>query len=603
MNPGTEITQQDSDYDPFSKWRPQGISVDDNLADELNGEQSDQFSQFRPQKDVEKPKKETKPSSFIESAKDYGKQFVKEGLIGLGGTWGDLAELAGVNKKSESSKTRNSAEFEILHKMEQPGYKPSFSDFALLSGDEDIAPGSFGLPTSQNFRDVNEMIGGPGEPETTAGKYGQRQGKLYGSGAAVGQINPIPALLAGGTGQAVEEAGGGELAQTAAEIAAFLLSPGGSVKAKLGERASAEVKKKVADLRAIGYTDEQITLAINSASQGKKLGVKASKGSKTEQAFEKFSEKSSDLVSDILQAEIPGIEHGTKHVHQMASDAYGHVAKQAENLAIRDSTPFINSATKVVRELKKNLGNNPEASGMLNRLHDAVIASTKQPSARNFMEFYKELNAMGNWLGRSQKDRLINTVKDGIKDTFRSEGAAGKKLAQEFEKANVGIRKAYQAEDLHTLIQKTITQDGTDFKKMHKLFDKPDNVQLFEEVLGTTQANNVRQISKVAKEVGDFDKAWKGASLIPNTLKSFASHAGYLLYSGNWPALAAFKGGEFAARKLSEKALTDPKFQNLMIRGMHAIKSKSPRTLRTSIDAMQEYLDDEDIKINLKTKD
>ncbi len=601
MNPGTELTEENPDYDPFAKWRPERITVDDNIGDELDGESvSDNLSQFRPKPAT---KKEEKTPTFKESAKDYAKQFVKEGLIGLGGTWGDLAELAGVNKQSEASKTRNSAEFKILQKMEQPDYKPSFSDFQMLSGDEDIAPGSFGLPTSQNLRDVNEMIGGPGEAETPAGRYGARQGKLYGSGVAFGQLNPVPALFAGGAGQTVEEAGGGELAQAAAEIATFLLSPGGSAKAKLGERASAEVKKKINDLRQLGYTDEQITLAINSASQGKKLGVKASKGAKTEQAFEEFGEKSADLVSDILQAEIPGIERGTKHVHQVASDAYGQVAQQAENLTIRDSTPFINSATKVVKELKKNLGENPEAAATLNRLYDAVVASTKQPSARNFMEFYKELNKMGNWIDRSNKDRLITMVKDGIKDTFRSEGPAGKKLAQEFEKVNFGIRKAYKAEDLHELVQKTITQDGTDFKKMYKLFDKPDNVQLFEEVLGTTQANNVRQISKVAKEVGDFDKAWKGASLIPNTLKSFASQAGYLLYSGNWPALVAFKGGELAARKLSEKALTDPKFQNLMIRGIHAIKNKSPKTFRTALDAMQEYLDDEGIRINLQTKD
>lgn len=607
MNPSQ--TLEDPDYDPFAQWRPRGIQVDDNIADELDGEHasnSDDLAQFRPNPqeiDAEKARKRGKVNpTFKESAKDYAKQFVKEGLIGLGGTWGDLTELAGLNK-NPGAEARNKSEFETLKRMEQPGYKPSFLDIYSLS-DDDIAPNSFSLPTSQNLRDVNEMIGGPGEPETTAGRFGARQGKLYGSGAAIGQLNPVPALLAGTVGQGVEELGGGELAQAAAEIATFLVSPGGGAKAQLGARASKEVKKRINDLRKIGYNDEEITLAINSASKGKKLGLKASKGAKAEQAFENFGEKSTQLIGDILEAEIPGIEHGTKHVHQMASDFYGQVASAAENLAIKDSTPFINSATKIVKELKKNLGDNPEAQAMLKRMYDAVVASTNQPSARHYMEFYKELNSMGNWLGRSQKDRLINMAKDGIKDTFRSEGPAGKKLAQEFEKANVGVRKAFQAEDLHNLIQKSVTQDGTNFKTLYKIFDNPKNVELFEDVLGATQANNVRQIAKTAKEVKDFDKAWKAASIVPQSLKSYATHAAYLLYSGNWPALAAIKGGELAARKLSEKALTDPKFQHLMIRGLHAVKNNSPRTLRSSIDAMQEYLDDNDIKVNLhQTKD
>lgn len=612
MNPQVDQQQEeeeDTDYDIFASVRPRGISVDDNtnydsMDESVEGQ--DELEQFRPREEEVQQRRSEKEKgpTFGESAKDYGKQFVKEGLIGLGGTWGDLAELAGLNKQSEAEVAKNSRDFDVLTKMQDPNYNPSFmerfADITSLESDDDIAPRYGRLPTSEDLRSVNEFIGGPGEPETAAGRYGARQGKLYGSGVAFGQINPIPALAAGAAGQGVEELGGGGLAQTAAEIVTFLVSPTGGVRAKLGDGAKKEVKRRINDLRKIGYTDEEITLAINSASQGKKAGVKATKGAKTEKAFENFGEKSADLVSDILATEIPGIERGTQHVHQLASDFYGQVAREAGNLTIKDSTPFINSATRVVRELRQNLGNNPEAGPFLNRLYDAVIASTQQPTARNFMEFYKELNKMGNWLDRSSKDRLITMVKDGIKDTFRSEGQQGRRLAERFEEANAGIRKAYQAQDVHDLLQKTVTQDGTDFKKMYKLFDKPENVHLFEDVLGATQTNNLRQIAKTSKEVKDFDKAWKSASLFPKSLGSVAGHgAAYYLYSGNWLGLSAMKGGEVVARKLAEKSLTDPRFQNLMIRGIHAVKNNSPKTLRSAIDAMQKYLDDEDIKVKL----
>lgn len=603
--------EEDTDYDVFASVRPGGISVDDNPQDAADGEDIDEFAELRPREDEvralkEEKKRPKKSPTAWESAKDYAKQATKETLIGVGGTWGDLAELAGLGDKggTPGQKAKNSAEFEILEKMQQPGYKPSFSDIYMLSGDDDIAPYPFSLPTTKDLEGVNDFIGGPGEPETTAGKYGKRQGRLYGSGLAFGQVNPIPAGLAGAAGQTVEELGGGPLLQTATEIATLILSPGQAGK-KLAGSAKKEIQKKVNDLRKLGYTEEDITLAINNASKGKKAGVTASKGSKTEQAFENFTEHSNDMVSDILTSEIPGIERGTKHVHQMASDAYGQVATEARNLTIRDSTPFINSATGVVRELRRNLGRNPEAEPFLRRLAEAVMDSTQNPSAENFMNFYKELNGMGKWLGRSQKDRLITQVKDGIKDTFRSEGKQGRQLAERFEEANLGIRKAYQAEEVHELIQKTATQEGIDFKKLNKLFDKPDNVHLFEDVLGARQTENLHMIAKTGKEVKDFDKAWKATNLLQgNQVLDIArgAGAGYYIWKGDMEGLAAVlatKGLGIGAKKIAEKFLTDPKYQNLIIKGLHSLKNESPKAFRSANDALQKYLDDEGIDVKL----
>lgn len=606
MNPMTQEQQEDedTDYDVFASVRPTGISVDDNPRDEADGEDLDAFAEYRPQEEEinavkaekNKPKKQL---TNTEIAKDVAKQGSKEFLIGIGGTWGDLAELAGVNKQTPASKAKTSRDFETLDRMEQPGYTPSFSDFASLSEDDDYLPSSFRLPTSESLREVNESIGGPGEAESGLGRFAGRAGKLYGSGLALGQANPLPALAGGAAGQAAEELGAGPLTQAAAEIAAMLLSPGQAGKKVLQGSLKQEVADKINKLRQLGYAEEDITLAINSASKGKKLGVKASKGSKTEKAFEDFAERSDQMVSDILNAEIPGIEHGTQHVHQMASDAYGQVAQQAANITIRDSTPFIDSATGVVRELRRNLGRNPEAETFLNRLHDAVVSSTQNPTAENFMNFYKELNKAGNWMNRSQKDRLITQVKNGIKDTFRAEGKAGRQLADDFERVNTGIQRAYRAEEVHNLLQKTATQSGNDYKKMHKLFDNADNYQLFEQVLGPRQTENLQMIAKTGKEVKDFDKAYKATSLFTGTTTSMASQLGYLVYSGNWAAAAALKIGEAGARKLAELSLTDPRFQNLIIRGLHAIKSESPKIFRSVNEAMEKYLDEQGIQANL----
>ncbi len=595
--------EEDTDYDIFASVRPSGIEIDDNVSDEIDGEDVDEFAAFRPNEEEinqSRQQKQEKRSSISENVKDFGKQAAKETLIGIGGTYGDLLKLVGLNPgEKESTKQKNQRDFDVLDRMDKPGYKPSFNDILSLSDDDDILP-SGGLPTSESLGGLNDLVGGPGEPETPGGSYGKRFGKLYGPGVALGQVNPLAAGAAAGVGEGIEAAGGGELAQTAGEIATLLLTGGRSGK-KLGDVGKKEIRTKIQTLRKLGYSDEEITLAINSGSKGRVGNVKATKGAKTQQAFEDFAEKSDQMVGEILSDSITGYERGPQHVHKLASDAYGQVAQQAAKLTIRDSTPFINSATRVVRELRRNLGRNPEAETFLNRLANAVVDSTKNPTAESFMNFYKELNAAGKWMGRSQKDRLITEVKNGIKDTFKSEGKAGRKLAEDFEKVNAGIKKAYDAEEIHHLMNKVWTQEGGNYNKFHKLFDNTENVQLFESVLGKTQADNIRMIAKTGKEVKDFDKAWKAVSPLKGTKTNLTSGA-YYLFHQNLPGLAVatgIKGGSVAAKKLAEKSLTDPKYQNLMIRGLHAIKNGSVKTFGTIIDQLQSYLDDEGIDLKL----
>lgn len=546
-------------------------------------------------------------NSYAKIFGDVVKQGGKEFLIGAGGAYGDLAELAGVNQESPSDKIKSSTDFDTLDRINEENPNRSFLDtFAQINslGDESGQP-SFKAPTSQNLRDVNDAIGGPGEPETIPGRYAARTAKLYGTALPFGQVNPLPAVAAGVAGQTAEEAGADPLLQAAIEIVTSIVSPGKGGKTGI-ESAKKANQARIEELKKLGYNDEQITLAINSAYKDSKKAKIASKGDKTERAFEIFTEHSEKTIDDILSSQIKGYEKGSKHVHEMASDAYGQVAREASNLVIRDSTPFINSATGVVKELRKNLGKNPDAESFLSRLHQAVVDSTKNPTAENYMNFYKELNSMGKWVGRAQRDRLITQVKDGIKDTFKGEGPQGKALAKKFEKANQGIVKAYKAEEISDLLLKSTTQDGKDFKKMYKIFDDPENVKLFEDVLGAAQTKNVRAISKVGKEIKDFDKSWKKAGSYRKFNSAAdvarATAASYYIYQQDWHGLAgvlATKAASGAVKKLAEQSLRNPKFQNIMIRGLHAIKNSSPILMKSADEAMKKYLDEQGIEIDL----
>lgn len=604
MPQGQQPEEEDSDYDVFASVRPQGITVDDNPEDEASGEDLDPLDQFRPvqtlgKKTASTPKK--KQFSDEQINKEVSQQAIKGTLIGLGGTWGDLAELAGVNAYDDEKDFRNYEEHDVLSKMKEPGYKPSIYDIAALEGDD--GPQPFRLPSSKNLESANDAIGGPGEPETGEGKYSNRASRLYGGGLAFGQVNPGPALLGAAAGTAAEELGFGPLGQTVAEIATLLATQGRGAGKTLVGSAKKEAQDKINKLRELGYSDADITLAINSASKGRAFGIKASKGSKTERAFEDFTEHSDELVRDILEKQIPGFEKGSKHLHEVASDAYGQVVKEASRLNIKNLDPFFDSMHTAMKDIRKNIGHNPDAKNFITELTEHTLDIISNPTADNMIDFYKRLNGLGKWMGRDQKDRIITGVKNSIKDTFRAEGKAGKELATKFEKVNEGIVKAYKAEDLLGLVDKARTQDGIDYKKLTKVFDKKDNVALFEEVLGVPQARNLQQIAKVGKEVKDFDKAWKATSLLTGTPTSIASNVAYLIYSGNWPAIAAMKGMEAVGRKLAEKSLTDPKFQNLLTRGLHAIKNESPRSFRAAEEGMSKYLKVEGLNINPQRKD
>ncbi len=553
----------------------------------------------------EKPKE--KEFSNADVFKDVAKQAGKEFVVGAGGTLGDLAGLTGLEAKTDAPEARNKADFEILERMQDPNYKPSLADLYALS-DEDISPAGIKFPTSENIKTGIEGIGGPGEAETVQGRYAGRIARNYGSSVATGNLNPAGAIASGIAGQTVEEYEGGPLAQGAAEIIGLLAGEkGGKAIARAAgltpkyilSSGNKAVQKKIDALRKLGYGDDEIVLAVNSEKTG--VSKIATKSGKTEEAFEKFANKSDQLVSDILSSEIPGVQKGTKHIHQMASDAYGQVAKDASKLVIKDSTPFINSATDVVKEVRKNLGKNPEAEAFLKRLHDAVIASTQNPTAESFMNFYKELNSAGKWMGRSQKDRLINKVKDGIKDTFKSEGPTGRKLAERFEEVNKGIRKAYQAEEAVELLNKAATQNGNDYNKMVKLFDKGENVQILEQALGVRQTENLRQIAKAGKEIKDFDKKWKAATSFGSGIELGTGYKtlSYILQMNpiGIASVLSLKGGKYTVGKLAEKSLRDPKYQDLIRRGLHAVKNSSPRQLKIVHDQFKQYFKENDIDI------
>lgn len=567
-----------------------------------------------------------RPKSFVDRIKKLGERFyrgtreiqqqsIKGGLIGLGGAYGDVLDLVGGQAKDTlpGEQQRRYEESDTLDKIMQPGYQPSFADIENLTELEEL-PRYSRTANSREAEEFSDLVGGPGEPTTVEGKVANRISRIYGGGLAFGQKNPAPAVTAGTFGQAAEELGFSPGWQLAVEIASLVGSGG---KGSALNQSKGAIKDKVDQMRKLGYNDKEITLAINAAKDQKSLIKKlASKGKKSEEAIGNFGNKTEQLINDTLVESFPGLEKGTKSLHERASKFYGDVAQEGTKIPITNSSKFIKSADEVLGELRNTLGANEQAAPFMKRLEAAIADTAKNPTADRYVNFYKELNTMGDWVGRSQKDRILSKVKNGIKETLNDAGPEGQKFALKFSMANKGVERAYQAEEVSQLLGKAHTGETYDWNKLKKTLDKPENIELLEGSLGKRQTENLYQMSKLGKDVKDFDKSWgkiQGQLSKKDIAKGLIKGASYgtpigsgILdaLEGNWEkaalkigSAAAFGGLKISASRLAEKSLTDPKFQNIIIRGLNALKTESPRVMLRVQEDFQKYVEENGLDI------
>lgn len=576
MNPNSTLSddEQNIDYDAIYG----GIDADES--------------------DYNRPKSLSK--AFGRIVKDVAIQGAKETAIGGLGTYGDILNLVGLNSPQMNPGENSSynIESDILDKLNQ-GQAPSASELAFLSNPEDPLPRYSNLPTSQDVRSLNDMLGGPGEAETTPGRYAGRIGRIYGSTAPFGGFNPIPAAAAGTVGQTVEELGGGPLSQIASEIVTLIATQGKGGASVANNKAAQD---KIRRLKDLGYSDQDITLAINAAKSptgAKTLKTKIAKPTAaSEAAFEGASKRSEELFQGVLNKAFPGLEEGIPSMEKAASEVYGKVAENAKNLPIKDASKLNSTIEEVMADVENTLANTPDEKTFVNFLKEATDKLKNNSSADTFINFYQRLNKMGRWIDPSKKEILLTKVKDSLKETFRRQGPQGEKLASEFETANKAWQRLSQAEEVSSMLASSFTEEGANFQKLYNTVQKPKNYKQLEKSVGKESASKLKQIAKTGKDISNFQKKFGSLSKSGWLAGAKASQLIGALVTQNWGLVASTLGTEVASR-LATRMLTDPKFQDLTLRTLHAVKNSSPRVLSDAGNRMKKYLDDQGIDADL----
>ena len=508
----------------------------------------------------------------------YGKDVLKQGAQGFGigalGTYGDILDLFGLQSKEmlPGEKAKNQMEFEILEKMQQPGYKPSASDFMALSDDDDIAPRFSRLPNSQDVEGFGKQLGLVSEPKTAAGRYARRIGRIGGGGASLGSGAILAPIAAGATGQTLEELGAPPWVQAVGEIIAGIkVAPKSNVPIT---SKSKEVESVIKDLRKAGYSEQDINLAKSALEERKILKKFSSLTPKAENAIQQGIKNSEELFKQQIKKGLPGYaEGGLPYLQKQANGVYSAMEELASSVPIKNKEPFKKAVQDSINYMEKS-ALLPKEKEFIGFLQEGLQKVNSSDTADFMTSFYRKLGQSGNWSDPKTKEHLLKVVKDGIKQSFAESGPEAARFGKYFEQTNEAWKHWLKTQDLVEMIEKAQSVEGTSFKKLASILDKPENHQLAKTVLGPEQLENIKTINKGAEAIGSLLKQFPSHQKV--ILGIEAASALYYVITGDYKKAGAIIGIE-AARRLGTRMLINPKTQNTVKRIITSAKNNSPQ--------------------------
>lgn len=491
--------------------------------------------------------KESDKFDLMETVKEIPTQLSKGILTGAGGTYGDILDFFGLQSKKRlpGELAKEKREFEASEK-----------ELPLEVDSDDILPRYSRLPSSKQTEEVIEKSGIE-KVKTPFGRAAERGGRLIGGGIAFGSPTVSTALKAGALGQTAEELGAPKWLQAAIEIGTYIKAAPRNVPIT---SKTPEIEKKISDLRKLGYSEEDLTLAKNALEDRGYLAKTATMTSKAEKSFEENIKKSEKNVNDILNTAFPGLEKGIERAGQNASEFYQGINNLASSVKVENPSIFIKNLEKSIDQIKKipAVGKRKEA---LEYLEEGINRAKESKNGDFYTEYYRGLNELGNWANPKTKEHVLKLVKDGVKNTLAAQGEEGYKFAQMFDHANDVWSKFKSAEELTNLLKPAISETEINFSKLEKLLSKPENYETVKDTLGSIQAQNLKQISEASSKISNLRDKILGGPLKKNAVYAELAAIGYSLWTGNYEQIAAIMGAE-VARRAATKFLTDPKYQN-----------------------------------------
>lgn len=343
--------------------------------------------------------------------KDVAKQAAIGGAKGLLGTPGDLLDLLGAQSTEmlPGEKAHYDVQFEILEKMQQPGYKPSLAELSYLT-DDDIAPRYSRLPSSEDVQEFIEKLEIDTEPQTPAGRYAGRVGEALGGGLSLGAAPGALAALGGGAlaGQAIEDITGSPTAGTIAEL---LTSIGPAALAKRIAPGSKRAMELVKAGRRMGLSEKELAPLIQKERKLAVLGKVARKGTKTQKLFSQIERKLGDSYETVKKA-----------------------ASGLPPLSLSQNEKLLKGFGKINKDLRTTLKAAPDKESAIKFVESAMEnVRNKGAHPDELIAFWQDINQAVNWNAIKGGKKSLAALKKPISEVLKK---TSPKLFEEFEQTN-----------------------------------------------------------------------------------------------------------------------------------------------------------------------
>ena len=355
-----------------------------------------------------------------EAARDVRKQSLLGAAKGGLGAYGNLLDLmsAQPTETLPGEKAQRGAEFDLLEKMSQPGYKPTAGELQMLVED-DVAPRCSRLSSSEDVENLAKMLDVDTEAQTAPGRFAGRISEAVGGAAALGAgPAPLGAIGLGAVGgQGAEELGAPAWLSSAIEVATSL-TPSGFAK-KLAPRAKA-AKEIVKSGRGAKLTEREITPLIQSEKKLGTLSKLARKGEKTQKTFKKIETKLGDFRGSVVkQAEkLPPLPLSQKVKLQRE---FRHVIKDL-NTTLEASADKKKAITFIEKAMKK--------------------LRNKEATPADLVGFWPDINETIDWTKMGGGDQALVRIKKPLLEAIKK---SSPELATEFENYNALYTKFKKA--------------------------------------------------------------------------------------------------------------------------------------------------------------
>ena len=504
-------------------------------------------------------------------------------------------------------KIRTQTEFDILEKLQEPGYKPSLAELMQLT-DDPIMAGLRGLPTSEEIGTVLEAVGIDQEPKTAPGRIAARGLESLGELAAFAPKSPqwmLAALLGGTGGQIVRELGGPEKLAKALDISASLTPAGkGIVKGVKGLRKIPEVTKAgITKLKGI----TKIPTKVKEVSQKKFI--------KARQLLKKdISEKITKMTDEKLP--FSKLVKGDNEIWNKFENAFDMVRKEAQTIEKTEPAgrKFFQGIEKAIQEAKDV----------------AVPSDATKAYVRELRMFRKNLGAKE--LDAAQWEKQYREINKGIKNLSKSLDISGSKEGKldalneirkltaesiernfkdhpEFVNSFKSLNKAYanykNNESVTKLFQPAFSERGLRARNFIKIADSKKAKHVLTRAIGKEGYREVLDISKdiepVSKlfEMMDIEKG--NARLLRGAFTAYGIKNILGLVSktlGN-KVVALFYGtkGLKLVRKGFNNALLSPAGRRDWKAAVDAIKNQDKKRFLTAAAKLSTIMDKDPEKV------